>query len=868
MLGVVAKAMDRKVDVIVVLAGTRVALWQQTYQRLLSQLDGHEDPGAEAWQGDRILVPRTEMAGSGQEERASLAALYSVQRAAAGRALERRRPILMVVMKHTQHLYAAAEVLRRNVYPHIDGMDRDLRLLVVDDEADDGSILDAAVEQDLDPATDHLKQIPRYVVDLWSERANAPATVHQRLRAVYVGYTATPQANFLQSDQNPLAPRDFICALRTPADHGDVDYREPTYQEPSGLKAYYTGGDAFYRRPRPAEHRFSVLTVPQPLGESAAGGRVSRTAWTVDSLRAYLVAAALRPTVCDADRGLISNQTFDSMLDALEASPPPHSMLLHPAASVDSHFEAAADLVAWAHSTTPDVALEFLAGGLRDLSGTGIREDMDERPEAWSAWLDAYRESAEVIATAYESQPEDAGSWPDWPEVKTRILERLLPHVRISIVNSDPEADDRPEFEPRANDDGRWRTARDLLTVFVSGNVMARGLTLEGLTTAVFLRQAEGPVADTQMQMQRWFGYRGSYLHLCRVFAPADQLALFQQYHETDEALRRQILNEMNRSGVLAPRPLVLEGSGFAATGKIAGVAKVPLCPGAAPFVDFVNDPAEPDPNMKLVADIFAFNTEEVVTGKTVRGLIRQDSLSMDEAADLLDSLRYKSYHPSPQDILVDRWEALRSQLGSDDSGHPETFFRPPASDEPLASTIDPRHCPYTIAAYLRFWGAALSHKAPGLFPTDDAATPWNRLNLVERRRMSPRFHVGLRFGSLPSESQALEVLGEDFRTVSRRFERGRISGTWGTQGDTSDDAQYRGDRWFDYAYRGEPVPQFGAGGASRWRPVGAPGLILFYVCRDERYENLVVAVGACLPLGGPDHFAARVRRPDEFVAG
>jgi hypothetical protein len=57
---------------------------------------------------------------------------------------------------------------------------------------------------------------------------------------------------------------------------------------------------------------------------------------------------------------------------------------------------------------------------------------------------------------------------------------------------------------------------------------MARGLTLEGMTTALFQRSSANPLADTQMQMQRWFGYRGSYIELCRVFASSDQLSLFR----------------------------------------------------------------------------------------------------------------------------------------------------------------------------------------------------------------------------------------------------------------------------------------------------------------------------------------------------
>ncbi len=131
---------------------------------------------------------------------------------------------------------------------------------------------------------------------------------------------------------------------------------------------------------------------------------------------------------------------------------------------------------------------------------------------------------------------------------------RSSPGTRVSVVNSDPAADDRPLYKPTLDPEtGKWRPARDLSTIFVSGNVMARGLTLEGMTTALFQRSSANPLADTQMQMQRWFGYRGAYIELCRVFADPDQLDLFRAYHDMDEAVRVAITEKM--VGGDAPRP-------------------------------------------------------------------------------------------------------------------------------------------------------------------------------------------------------------------------------------------------------------------------------------------------------------------------
>ena len=117
-----------------------------------------------------------------------------------------------------------------------------------------------------------------------------------------------------------------------------------------------------------------------------------------------------------------------------------------------------------------------------------------------------------------------------WAEVRELLLKDVFPNVAVRVINSDPAADDRPQFDPMFADDG-WLAPRDIFTIFVAGNVLSRGLTVEGLAVSLFLRTAVEPAADTQMQMQRWFGYRGGHLPFCRVFLLRDQLKLFRKYN-------------------------------------------------------------------------------------------------------------------------------------------------------------------------------------------------------------------------------------------------------------------------------------------------------------------------------------------------
>jgi hypothetical protein len=192
-------------------------------------------------------------------------------------------------------------------------------------------------------------------------------------------------------------------------------------------------------------------------------------------------------------------------------------------------------------------------------------------------------------------------------------------------------------------------------------------------------------------------------------------------------------------------------------------------------------------------------------------------------------------------------------------------FFRPPAYDASVDyQVVAPQHCPYSIAAYLRLWEECLTRRARGMFPTDDGDRPWASLDLDERRRAQPRFHVGLRFGSenpWHAASGPLQGLPFTISPVSRRIENGVITSTWGSRNPGTALGSYQSDQYFDYHQNQSEAPRNTSEGGPAWRPPGAPGLLLFHLVKDTEAPNPVVAVGVAIPLGGPDHFAARVRQ-------
>lgn len=78
-----------------------------------------------------------------------------------------------------------------------------------------------------------------------------------------------------------------------------------------------------------------------------------------------------------------------------------------------------------------------------------------------------------------------------------------------------------------------------LKTIAVGGNRLSRGLTLEGLLTSYFFRSTA--MYDTLMQMGRWFGFRGGYEDLTRIFMTNDLASWFSDLALVEYELRQDI---------------------------------------------------------------------------------------------------------------------------------------------------------------------------------------------------------------------------------------------------------------------------------------------------------------------------------------
>jgi hypothetical protein len=844
MLGVAALGLDRGVDLVILLAGTRVGLWLQTYERLLSQLDGSDQESAFRRNSKRLILPQP--ADILNASRADAQRYLHVPMAR--RALADGRPVIVVVPKEDDHLLHLQRFLMRVVDDAIlSGRALPLTMLLLDDEADDASILDSK----------NSKLTPRLISALWSGDTDEVTSRHRNLLASYVAYTATPQSNYLQSTHNPLSPKQFQAALRLPGSSGALTPRSLTYAEPTGIAGYYCGGEIFYGRGGAELARlcnptvFPVIEDRETQSDFEARQRATKWAMLSDALRSFFVGAALRVMHSGKAVGKARSRTYSDVRSALAASPPIHTMLFHPSAKMKDHLDGALDIIRWclAEPGLEDaILLENEDGSPWDLTlpVSGLLHRLDAEEPEWMSWLTKFEISRAALASLPEAPYEPIHSG-QWAEVRRVLVEDIFPNTVIRVLNSDPLSDDRPRFLPELVDD-EYVPAPDLLAIFVAGNVLSRGLTLEGLTTSLFLRGANDPAADTQMQMQRWFGYRGQHLPFCRLFAFADQLALFAHYNENDKALKSEIMRGMGSpDDSVVTSALILQGMSYVATSKVAS-QKVPLSPGPRPSIRLVETMNRNLAlrNLNWVNDLREAGSWETLEDKpsSPRGVIRTTPVNLLEAADILDGLSYSHHDPDPENELSKRWYHYEVLLGL------TPLFKPPGLRR-TAYAVEPQSCPYSIAAYLRLWHFLSSNrKAPGFFPTDKPGTPWV---YAEGASTGPDLYVAIRYGNLESRNDRLAARG--VKPMVRQLAAGDLAlqTLWGTRGYTG---SYLGDELVDYYHhRSRPIPSLGGG--ATWRPKGHPGLILIHVVRDDRFENDLVAVGLGLPHGGPDHIVA-----------
>ncbi|MBU1364882.1 MAG: Z1 domain-containing protein [Gammaproteobacteria bacterium] len=373
------------------------------------------------------------------------------------------------------------------------------------------SELRTAIERTL-PAV--MRQLRILVIDDECDQASVNSArgeldmtaINERIRellsllptACYVGYTATPFANVLINpyriegqEIDDLYPRDFITAL-------------PKSGNYFGTEKLFGRPPANASSPLPEEEGLDMIrtvedTEVEQLQPSSRQHRDNFHPELVPSLENallyYLACCAARRARGQAGQHM--------------------TMLIHTSAYVVMHERLAALVESWLNTNRAQFADPQTRLGKKLIS----------------VWESEQGRLPADITTARKIEPN---------EILTRIPE-VLAALEVPVENG--SSDDRIDY------DGPPKTY-----VVVGGSILARGLTLEGLTVSYFLRTSSQ--YDTLLQMGRWFGYRGGYEDLPRIWMPDDLRSKFRSLAAIESEIREDI--EQYRLRELSPMDIAV----------------------------------------------------------------------------------------------------------------------------------------------------------------------------------------------------------------------------------------------------------------------------------------------------------------------
>lgn len=365
-----------------------------------------------------------------------------------------------------------------------------VKMLIIDDEADQASI----------NTRDIRNEEPSKINDLIKKLANGTDKNFQSIN--YIGYTATPYANILnESGENSLYPKDFIAVLPVSNE----------YFGPQQIFGCYT-----------QTCNFNGLNIIRKIADNDIEQIENIHKGESFTLPESMITAIIWFLCCV------------SCVRYLNIIKKPISMLIHTSMKTDYHDRITKSIFNW-------------------FDNTDRQKILCEAEELWNSEKESF--SPREFKESYNNYTNDIDELPSFSEIKTE-LEKLL-EIRPSRIKFDQNAgykytkgvhictdnsennyvDENGDYSRIFYPDKKLEYASAFIVI--GGNTLSRGLTLEGLTSTYFLRTVTQ--ADTLMQMGRWFGYRGNYELLPRIWITDRAQSQFKFLALLDQELREEI---------------------------------------------------------------------------------------------------------------------------------------------------------------------------------------------------------------------------------------------------------------------------------------------------------------------------------------
>ena len=373
-----------------------------------------------------------------------------------------------------------------------------MKILIIDDEADHGSI-----------NTNNIDEKERTAINkLIIELVNINSQGKTPMAVNYISYTATPYSNFLnESSDESLYPKDFIGVL-------------PTVAEYFGPKQIFGGEDIAEKdeerldivRLIDLDDKEKIISVQKGLNKNIPRSLMQSICWFLNATAVMRYYGYNKPV----------------------------SMLVH-TSQVQIHHKNVAEAIAnWITNTPPKKIMDLCEKFYEEEK---VRFDINKFRQGFPD---------------YPIPDEKLNDYPEFNLIKEHISDLIN---RITHIPMNEEGDleyhkgihlciDNSSNTGINDENMHVRLAyptseqlRKLGTspafIIVGGSTLSRGLTLEGLVSTYFLRAATA--GDSLMQMGRWFGFRRGYELLPRIWMTDNTFEKFQFLTTLEEELREEL---------------------------------------------------------------------------------------------------------------------------------------------------------------------------------------------------------------------------------------------------------------------------------------------------------------------------------------
>ncbi len=497
-IGLICKAIDSGYKVIIILSGMIDSLRSQTQLRIDEGVLGYDTKLSRSYQQQYQRI------GVGKSDTGELLTIHSLtssenngdfKKSVAHRvtAMFGEAPFILVVKKNKSvlgNLIQWALSVRSDLDPITNQrVIRKVPLLIIDDEADNGSVNTRGI-----PIDDDGDPLPEYEVTAINRKIRELLKIFNK--SAYVGYTATPFANiFIPYDANleslgdDIFPKSFIINLPTPS-----NYIGPA--EIFGLDPNSTSESNDYES-------LPIVAPPVSDYEDAFPPKHKKDHIPYELPQSLITAIHSFILVCAAR--LAGGQGAKH-----------NSMLIHVTRYIDvqKHVES----LVKAELNSIRKRLEFGDGN----SSNKILNDLEK---LWHEDFESTTQKLKEMKTSIHFEPLEV----TWEQVKESLYAAASRVVVKLLNNTAKDVLDYMENEEHG-----------LSVIAIGGDKLSRGLTLEGLSISYYLRTTK--MYDTLMQMGRWFGYRPGYLNLCRLYTTKQLIS----WYKHDTFATEELLEEFN----------------------------------------------------------------------------------------------------------------------------------------------------------------------------------------------------------------------------------------------------------------------------------------------------------------------------------